>query len=95
MTTKRPAHRPSKGERAKHTLRLPIELDQPLRQRAEHHGRSLNDEMVAILAAVLSSTPASVADAYANKAARWKKPGELTHYDRIACVFTRHTNPEN
>lgn len=66
-TPKRPAHRPSKGERAKHTLRLPLELDQALRQRAEAHGNSLNDELVAILSAVLSSTPGRTAELYAAK----------------------------
>ena len=35
--------RPHLGERAKHTLRLPIELDEALRLRAEQHNRSLND----------------------------------------------------
>lgn len=76
-TPKRPAHRPSKGERAKHTLRLPVELDQALRQRAERHGRALNDELVHILSAVLSSTPERADDAYASKIARQKKPGDV------------------
>lgn len=67
--------RPHLGERAKHTLRLPLELDQALRQRADAHGRGVNAELVAILTAVLRGTPASAADAYVNKAARWKKPG--------------------
>ena len=73
MTPKRPAHRPSKGERVKHTLRLPVELDAPLRQRAEAHGRTLNDELVAVLSAALSSTPERVADQYA-KAAKQSAP---------------------
>lgn len=63
-TPKRPAHRPSKGARAKHTLRLPVELDHALRQRAERHGRCLNDELVHILSAVLSSTPGRIAELY-------------------------------
>lgn len=69
--------RPHLGKRAKHTLRLPLELDAALRQRAEAHGRGLNDELVAILSAVLSGTPERAADAYVNKAARWKKPGDV------------------
>ena len=64
MTHKRPAHRPSKGARVKHTLRLPVELDAPLRQRAEVNGRSLNDELVAVVTAALSSTPEQVAGLY-------------------------------
>lgn len=64
MTPKRPAHRPSKGERVKHTLRLPVELDAPLRQRAEAHGRSLNDELVAVVTAAVNGTPEQVAEIY-------------------------------
>lgn len=60
--------RPHLGDRARHTLRLPIELDQALRRRAEQHGSSLNDELVAILSAVLSGTPASVAKVYTERA---------------------------
>lgn len=63
-TPKRPAHRPRKGARVKHTLRLPVELDAPLRQHAEAHGRSLNDELVAIVAAALNSTPEQVVELY-------------------------------
>ena len=68
MTTQNPVGRPSKGARVKHTLRLPVELDDALRQRAERHGRALNDELVAILAAVLSSTPGRGAGACAANA---------------------------
>lgn len=75
--------RPHLGERAKHTLRLPLDLDQALRQRAEQHGNSLNDELVAILSAVLSSTPASVAELYI---------GRRSRVDRILAPYT---HPEN
>ena len=64
MTTKNAPGRPSKGPRVKHSLRLPLALDEALRQRAEAHGRTLNDELVAVLTAALSSTPGRVAETY-------------------------------
>ena len=96
-TPKRPAHRPSKGERAKHTLRLPVELDQALRQRAERHGRCLNDELVHILSAVLSSTPERAVDAYvSNTPAAWVPRKDLEGLKDprvVGCVSFLDTEP--
>ena len=71
--------RPSKGARVKHTLRLPVELDDALRQRAETHGRALNDELVHILAAVLSGTPGRIAELVHDLAATGTPVRALEH----------------
>jgi predicted HicB family RNase H-like nuclease len=42
--------RPSKGERRKTTLRLPVDLFAAAEQYVQQHGGSLNDFMVQVLA---------------------------------------------
>lgn len=67
MTPKRTRGQPSHGPRTALTVRLPDNLADALRTRAAAHNRAVNAELVAILSAVLSGTPAQIATLYLSK----------------------------